>query len=219
MKSNKDSLSRIFLIDDHPIVIQGVGQLLSEHSCLICGTSNGSSDLNLNQLNTKKVDLVILDLSLKGESGLKILVELTRMEIPVLIYSMHEDPETIELAFDTGATAYVSKREKDEVLVAGVCAALAGNNFIGPAAAQCLASNLVCKATAKMKPGLSQRENAILILLSEGETKGDIADKLTISIRTVETYCYRIMEKIGINGMSDLRKFAIKNFNIAGPDH
>lgn len=199
---------RVFLIDDHPAVRQGLALLLEQEEHLVCGEAESRAEF-LARIDPAQADLALVDLSLGEESGLDLLDELRRRRIPALVYSMHEDCSTVELAFARGADGYVTKREVSSVLFKAVAEALAGRRYVSPRAAQSLASRML--APSDPSEVLSQREEQILDMLGRGETSADIADALRISVRTVETYCARIIEKTGLAGMKELRKYAIQH--------
>lgn len=123
--TNDDKTARIFLIDDHPAVRQGLKLLLAQFDYLVCGEAGDGAE-TLARIGSSRADLALLDISLGEENGLECISELRRRGISVLVYSMHEDTDTIDRAFAAGAAGYVSKREQPEVLLAAVADVLAG---------------------------------------------------------------------------------------------
>ena len=204
---NKAKAIRVFLVDDHPAVRQGLALLLAQHGHVICAEAGSLAEAK-RAAEKAQAEIALVDLSLGEESGLELLPLLKELGQGVLIYSMHEDPETIERSFRAGADGFITKREVSDVLVNGVQKVLNGQRFISPRAAQGLASRALSPATAPSVE-LSDREKQIVNGLGLGEGLNDIALGLGISARTVETYCSRIMEKIGLDGMKQLRKYAI----------
>lgn len=210
--------ARIFLADDHPAVLDGLGILLALDSHVICGTAT-SRDEVLACIDASRPDLAIVDLSLCGESGLDLIPVMTQRGIPVLVYSMHEDAATQQRAWDRGARGYVSKRETSEVLLDAVRRILAGKRYVSPRTStrrrddaprpggdQPGAAQLGDPRHAK---AFSEREQQIWTLLARGESNADIAAALNISVRTVETYCTRMITKLDLDGIKALRKLAI----------
>jgi DNA-binding NarL/FixJ family response regulator len=127
--------------------------------------------------------------------------------VPVLVYSMHEDADTLGRALACGASGYVTKRETFAVLLEGVRRVLAGERYISArAAANLEADPQPPAATGKAGP-LSEREQQILELLAKGESNAEIAAELNVSVRTVETYFSRILNKLSLDGMRALRKY------------
>lgn len=132
-------MARLFLIDNHPAVRQGLQLLLQESHHTICGEA-GSRAEALEQIGDSDADLVLLDLVLGAENGLELIPAARQLGISVLVYSMLEDAESISGAFAAGATGYVTKCEADEVLLTAVADLLAGKRHISPRAAQSLAN-------------------------------------------------------------------------------
>lgn len=200
--------ARIFLIDDHPVVRQGLRLLFSQESHIVCGEA-GNGRETLERIDSSGAEVAVLDLSLDNESGLDLIDALRAAGVAVLIYSMHEDAETIERAFAAGAGGYVSKRENEDILLDAVSDLLTGHRHVSQRAAQ----SLLNKALSGVDAGqmLSGRENAILSLLGRGMSNSDIAAALSIGVRTVETYFTRLIGKLGLDGMKALRQYAIRN--------
>lgn len=191
---------RIFLVDDHPAVLDGLTLLLAQDRHVICGAAATRAEL-LERLAPSRADLVLVDLALCGESGLDLLPEISALGLPVLVYSMHEDQATISRAMEKGARGYVTKRETSGELLVAVRHIHAGELHVSPRAAASLDSQ---EAQA-----LSERERQILDLIAQGETHAEIASCLDVSVRTVESYCARIIDKLGLSGMKALRKHAL----------
>lgn len=200
---------RIFLIDDHPAVREGLKQLLAQEAHLICGEA-GSRAETLERIGSSRADMALLDVSLGEENGLEFIAELRKRDIAVLVYSMHEDAGTIDKAFAAKAAGYVSKREQPDALLAAVSDVLAGVRHISPRAAQSLANRALSSPEADREALLSEREKQILHWLGQGESNADIAATLMIGVRTVETYTARIIAKLDLDGMKALRRYAIR---------
>jgi len=199
---------RILLVDDHPAIRQGVGLLLAVGKHVIGGAVEDVAEAR-RCLEQGDIDLALVDLSLGDGSGLDLLAELAARDLPAVVYSMHEVPETIERAFQAGAQGYVTKREAPEVLLEAVATVMAGRRFVSPQAAQILARRTLPPTTEGAGRELSERESQILARLGRGEGSAEIAAALGIGSRTVETYCARIIEKLELSGMKALRKHAI----------
>lgn len=200
--------ARIFLTDDHPAVLDGLSMLLALERHTICGVASSRAEL-LERLDGSGADIVLVDLGLCDESGLDLIPELCGRGLPALVYTMHEDGSTVRRALERGASGYVTKRETSAVLLAAVAQVLQGERFISPRAAASLQG---CAETAPDAPArsLSEREQQILALLARGETNADIAATLQVGVRTVETYYSRMVDKLNLDGMKALRKYAIQ---------
>ena len=210
MPDTRERTTRIFLIDDHPAVRDGLKLLFSGTAYKICGEAeNGAGALAA--IGPSGAGLAILDISLGDESGLALIAALCRQGVAVLIYSMHEDVDIIEKSFTQGAAGYVSKREKSVALRQAVADVLAGHRHLSPRVARCFADRALSPPPAEQGRALSEREKEILALLGRGEANADIAVALEISIRTVETHFVRIIAKLKLGGMKELRRHAILN--------
>ncbi len=208
MKKTTAQGVRILLVDDHPTMRAGLSMLLSHVGYEICGEVDNQAGL-LQCLEATQPDVVLLDLSLDQENGMDLLHVLREQNVATLVYSMHENWATIEQTFKLGALGYVTKREGPAVLLEALEQIAAGKRHISPRASQSLASRILTDATSGQSP-LSTREEQIMVMLGNGESNNDIAEKLHISVHTVQTYYTRIIEKLGLGGMKDLRKAAIK---------
>jgi two-component system, NarL family, invasion response regulator UvrY len=200
---------RIFLVDDHPAVRQGLSLLLSGEGLVVCGEA-ASREQTLKQLDASEPGLVLVDLNLGGESGLELIRELHAAGVITLVYSMHDDARSIESAFASGAQGYVTKREMVSTLLEGVRSVLKGQRYVSPAAAQVLAEKLIVGQSRTYVDCLSERELAIFKFSGLGHSTAEIADFLGISPRTVESYYARIVEKLKLTGMKAMRRMAIK---------
>lgn len=201
--------ARILLIDDHPAVRQGLALLLAQDQHQVCGEA-GCRDELLQQLATCQADIALLDLLLGDQSGLDLIDDLREQGIPVLVYSMFEDAETIRQAFAFGAQGYVCKREVSDSLLNAVREVLEGGRHVSPFAAQSLSDSLLSPEALSGEVALSEREQEIIELLGRGCGNQDIADELKLSVRTIESYCARAIDKLGLDGMKELRRHAIK---------
>lgn len=211
MNTNLESGVRIFLADDHPAVREGLTLRLLQEGFVVCGEAENRAML-LAGIDASRADIALVDLTLCGENGLDLIADLRIRGIPVIVYSMHEDAETVRLALDRGACGYVAKRETSAVLVEGVRLVLAGQRYLSPRVAAALEASPPLVPAAGQAVALSERESQILELLSQGEANTEIASALGVSVRTVESYYARILVKLHLDGMKALRKYAIRQY-------
>ena len=202
---------RILLVDDHPAVRHGLALLLASEGMEVCAEAGGRA-LALARVEERRPGVAILDLSLDGEDGLILAGDLRQRNIPVLVYSMHDDAEHVGSAFAAGALGYVTKRELDSVLVQAIREVAAGRRFVSPEAAVALAESLKLRPPKKAIDNLSVQEREVYELLGHGDGTADVAAALQISVRTAESYCQRIQVKLGLSGMYELRHHAIEHF-------
>ncbi len=200
--------ARILLVDDHPVVRMGLAGLIDcEIGALCFGISNREECLAA--VRGRGFDLAILDVSLGEENGLDLIGWLNEQSIPSLIYSMSEDSETIRRALFEGCLAYVSKREESEALMDGIRSALNAEIYLSPIASAVLAGDPETSGR-ELEGVLSRREIQTFEMLGRGYSNNEIAERLAISPRTAETYLQRIMEKLELPSVKELRKLAIE---------
>lgn len=198
---------RFLLIDDHPAVRQGLNLLL-ESNGYSPGVEAGTRADAKECLEQATFDFALLDLSLADGSGLDLLVDLAEHGVRTLIYSMHEDPGTIDRALRCGANGYVTKREDPVVLLEGIEGVLRGERFVSDRAGLSLDETADAQATDPLFL-LSDQERAIFSAMAYGVSNMEVAENLGISPRTVETYLTRMVTKLGLANVRTLRKFAI----------
>ena len=201
---------RVFLVDDHPAVREGLSLLLAHKGVDICGEAS-CKDEALPLLATAAADIVLVDLSLGDESGITLLETLRKKDqaIKCLVYSMHDDAERIQAALAAGANGYVTKREVAATLLAAIAAILAGERYLSPVVEAAL-QQAVPDESRLIDELLSERERELFRKMGEGFSTADLAQYLDISPRTVETYYVRIMEKLGLVGVKEIRQKAIR---------
>ncbi len=207
---------RVLLVDDHPAVRQGLALLLEPEEIVVCGEAGGRADA-LVCVEKRRPDLAIVDLSLDREDGRQLIAELHRRAVPVLVYSMHNDTRHVQDAIVAGALGYVTKREFHGVIVQAIRDVAAGRRFISPNAAAALAEGLTGSAEEDAVQKLSDHERKVYELLGGGADTFDIAAALGITNHTVESYYSRILVKLNLNGMHELRRYAIADLRKRTP--
>jgi DNA-binding NarL/FixJ family response regulator len=209
----------IILVDDHQIVRDGIKSLLAgEPGFYISGEVAGYEQLK-QLLHKVPADVVILDINLQGISGIEIckMLGITHPEIKCLMLSMYTNEDFIVNAVKSGARGYLPKNTTRKELVKAVKMIAAGEDYFNETIAEVLIKNYVRKVqgndenSASEQEMLSKRETEILGLVAGGYTNQEIADKLFISIRTVESHKNHIMQKLKLKSTVDLIKFAIRN--------
>ena len=201
---------RILLVDDHPAVREGLALLLAPEGMEVCAEAGGRDEA-LGRLKTFHPDMAVVDLSLEQEDGTALIADLHKREVPVLIYSMHNDARHVEGAFAAGALGYVTKREFHGVLVQAVREVAAGRRFVSPHAARALAESHAGARADDAVDKLSPHEREVFQLLGQGEGLLEISAALNVSAHTVESYYARIQVKLNLNGMYELRCHAIEH--------
>lgn len=190
------------------MVRQGLMMVLKQAGFSICGEAGGIEEA-LADPELSFAHLVVVDLSLDKGSGLELITKLQQRQLPSLVYSMHEDSHVVRNAFAAGALGYVTKREVASCLVEAVRSVLAGKRYVSPRAAIGLLEHDSVDPGEDRVRELSDRQRSIYALLGEGLSAGEIADRLHVSPRTVESYAARMIEKLSVTGMKELRRKAI----------
>jgi DNA-binding NarL/FixJ family response regulator len=197
---------RLLIVDDHPAVREGLSRLLSSEGMEVCAEAGSGADA-LAQVEACHPDVAIVDLSLDGEDGLRLVADFRARAVRTLVYSMHSDATHVEGAFAAGALGYVTKAEFRGVLIEAIQAVSAGRRFVSPVAGA-LSERSADPAGHGVQP-LSSKEYEVYRLIGQGEGTYEIAAALKISTHTVESYYSRIRQKLGLEGMYELRRHAI----------
>jgi two-component system, NarL family, invasion response regulator UvrY len=204
---------RILIVDDHPIVRQGLRQTLSDAADVgeLGEVATGQQALDL--VRQQDWDAVVLDIGLPGRGGLEVLKDIKRERprLPVLILSMHAEDQYAVRALRAGAGGYLTKEAAPEKLVEAIRKITTGGRFISPDLADLLATELTGGADLPAHASLSDREFEVLRLIASGLTVGDIADRLALSVKTVSTYRTRILEKMRMKNNAELMHYVLTN--------
>ena len=204
---------RIVVVDDHAVVRSGLRLLLdAEEDMEVVGDAGNVRDAVL-EVRGAKPDVVLLDVTMPGESGIEGLPKLRREapEAKVLMLSMEDDPSYVREAFAAGASGYVLKEAVDAEVVAAVREVAAGNRYVHPAlGARMVEADAAAQAASAADP-LSDREREVLRLLALGHTNQEIAKQLYISVRTAETHRAHIMRKLRLSTRAELVRYAIEH--------
>lgn len=212
-------MSSILLVDDHAVLRAGLRLLFDGQPDLrVIGEAEDVRTAVV-QATTLQPDLILLDLSLTGSSGLAAIPAL-RAVAPhsrILVLTMHDDEGYVRQALAAGANGYVLKRAADAELIAAIRAVLRGELYIHPALTRQLLEDLLPQTPA-LNPweSLSEREREVLLLVARGYTAAEIAEQLSLSPKTVETYRTRGMEKLGLRSRAALVQYAL-NHNLLTP--
>ena len=199
---------RVFLVDDHPAVREGLQFLLSRYGIAVCGEAGGREE-TMQLLTGCSPDLVLVDLSLGNDSGLELLAELRSSGVRTLVYTMHDDARHIRAALTAGAGGYVTKGEMTNALREAITSIIFGDTYLSPVAAAALQSDSPHDATHLRLERLSPREMDIFRRVGRGDSTTDIAAELQITVSTVETNFNRIVSKLKLSGTKELRRLAI----------
>lgn len=206
-------MTRILIADDHPILRRGLKDMLSrEVAGAICGEAGNAQEV-FSKMHDQNWDLVVLDVTMPGRSGLDVLRDLKglRPELPVLVLSMHPEDQLGRRVLKAGASGYMNKESAPEELIKAVRKVLAGGTYVSPALAERLARDLHEDSGRPLHETLSDREFEVLRLIGSGKAVSQIAEILHLSVPTVSTYRARILEKMKMTTTAELIKYALRN--------
>jgi DNA-binding NarL/FixJ family response regulator len=207
--------SRIFLVDDHPLVREGLTDLINRQDDLIvCGEAEDSAQA-IAGVAKLRPDVALIDISLKNESGLELVKNLESQFplVALIVLSMHDEALYAERALRAGARGYVMKRETTKNVLASIHRVLEGGVYVSERVVDSMARKLSSSRKAAASSPierLSDRELEIFRLLGQGRTTSQIAEDLHLSLKTVQAYCARAKEKFEVNSLGELLRAAIR---------
>jgi two-component system response regulator NreC len=208
---------RVLVVDDHALVRSGLRLLLDAEADITVENEAGGAEQAVRMARMDKPDVVLLDITMPGRSGLEVAGEIKRAapKAAILVLSMHDDSTYVREAFAQGASGYLLKEAADEELLTAVREVAAGHQYVHPMLGARLASaeSLVDVQAAKLAAAnpLSERETEVLGLLAAGHTNQQIAKTLFISVRTAETHRAHIMQKLHLTTRSQLVHYALQH--------
>ncbi|HPR54326.1 MAG TPA: response regulator transcription factor [Deltaproteobacteria bacterium] len=206
---------KILIVDDHPILRKGLAMVIDQEPDLVVAGEAEDVPAGLDMIETVKPDIVIVDLSLPGVDGIELIktMKLKYRDLPALVVSMHDETLYAERALRAGARGYIMKQEAvDKVLVA-IRKVLGGEIFVSDRITTKMLETLIsgdAKGVNTPLDLLSNRELTVFRLIGQGFKTSQIADKLHLSVKTIESYRSHIKEKLKLNTGTDLMKYAIQ---------
>ncbi len=207
--------NRVFVVDDHPIVRQGLALLINREADLaVCGEAEDAQTA-VHSVATTKPDILIVDISLNGPDGLDLLkdIRIRYPELPVLILSMHDESVYAERALRAGAQGYIMKQEATEKVLVALRRILTGEIYVSERIANRMLQRYIGSPSAGRASSiadLTDRELEVFRLIGEGHSTRQIAEELHISIKTVESYQAHIKEKLSLRSARELVQHAIQ---------
>jgi DNA-binding NarL/FixJ family response regulator len=210
------STIRVLIVDDHAILRAGVREMLSEEEDLQVVGEAGSAEEALQFINDTEgpgVDVVVLDITLPGQSGIELLKQLRRdrPELAILVLSMHPERSFAVRLMRAGANGYVPKMIVPEELVKAVRAVGSGHRYITPVVAELLASEFAAEEDGPAHNKLSERELQVFTRIAKGISPAVMANELGLSVKTVSTYRARILEKMSMRSNAEIAAYAVRN--------
>ena len=204
-------MTRILIADDHAIVRDGLRRILQSDPGIEIAGEAVSGDEVMARVREGGYDLLLLDMSMPGKNGIELIkwVKSVRPELVVLVLSMHQEEQYAVRAIRAGASGYVTKESASALLVAAIRKVAGGGLYITPGVAEQLALTLRPPAIDLPHQALSDREYEVFGLLVQGGTVSDIATQLHLSGKTVSTHKARILEKMGMDSVAELVRYAV----------
>jgi len=204
-------VKRILIVDDHPIVRDGLKRILAETEDLVVGAEAGSADEALALVRESDWDLVVLDITLPGRTGIDLLRDLRRERplLPVLILSIHSEDELGVRAVKAGASGYLSKECASDDLVRAIQLIVSGNKYISRSLADRLIEEIQRDTNKPPHETLSDREYEVLSLIASGKSMKEVGAALSLSKSTVSTYRQRIFDKLKVKSSAEITRYAL----------
>ncbi len=204
---------RVIIVDDHTIVRKGIKQLLEDTDDIrIEGEAAHASEM-FRQLEETLYDVILLDISLPGRSGVEALKQIKESypNIPVLILSMYPEEQYALRVMKAGAAGYLTKESAPEEMVNAIRNAKKGKKYISTSLAEALAEHIHGYTEKPEYKNLSDREFEILKHIASGRALTEIADELSLSVKTISTYRSRVLKKLGLKNNSDIVRYAMNH--------
>jgi two-component system, NarL family, invasion response regulator UvrY len=204
---------RVLIVDDHPVVRRGLKEILvRELEGTVCGEAKDAQEV-FARMQSEHWDLVILDITMPGRSGLEVLRDLKKLrpKLPVLVVSMHAEDQYGKRTLRAGASGYMNKESAPDELIKAVKKVLAGGRYVSPGLAEHLALHLTADVRRDVHETLSHREFEVLRMIAMGKTVSQIAEELHLRGSTVSTYRARILEKMNMTTTAELMHYALHN--------
>lgn len=204
---------RVLIADDHAMLRRGIRQILAEIPGLEAVDEATNGQEVLAKAAKDRYDLVLLDISMPGRSGLDVLKQLKaeKPRLPVLVVSMHPEEQYALRALKAGASGYLTKESAPDELIAAVQKILDGGKYVSGSLAERFVTELSNPADKPPHETLSDREYEILCMIASGKTVSEIGEELALSVKTVSTYRTRILDKMNMKNNAEMTRYVIEN--------
>lgn len=214
VKTEPEHIRSIFVVDDHPLTRAGIRESIDVHASLTLIGESDNADDTLEKVQKLKPDLLIVDLTLRGRSGLELIKDLRKVqpELEILVFSMHEETFYAERVLRAGARGYVMKSEGAKQLIGAIQTILNGEVHVSDLVASNLLNNLTGrqpKTSSSPVSHLTDRELEVLALVGKARESREIAKLLSMSVKTVEAHRASIRQKLDIKTRAELVRFAV----------
>lgn len=203
----------VLVADDHAIIRNGLKNILADTDDLVVAGEAANGNAVLEQIREHDWGLVVLDLSMPGRNGLELikLIKSERPRLPILVFSMHQEEQYAVRAMRAGAAGYLTKESDSDLLLPAMRKVASGGVFVSQKVAELLAKDISRPAEALPHTLLSDREYEVFTSIINGKGMTQIADELSLSIKTVSTHKSHILRKMNLGGQVDLVRYAIEH--------
>lgn len=201
----------VLITDDHPVVRRGIRQILEDENWINTIHEAGNGKELFERMKERKYDVILLDISLPGRSGLDMISQIkkTQKSVAILMLSIHSEEVYAVKALKYGASGYIAKSSAPEELVSAILKVSEGGRYISSSLAEKMAETLLSESEISQKQSLSSRELEVLGLFAAGKTVVQIAAELSLSPKTISTYRARLLGKLNLETTADLIRYAI----------
>tara|TARA_B100001093_G_scaffold478368_1_gene506475 strand:- start:702 stop:1352 length:651 start_codon:yes stop_codon:yes gene_type:complete len=207
--------TRIYIVDDHPLVRQGLSQIVaSEADMEICGEAE-DSPAAIRGVGEANPDAIIVDISLKGANGIELIKNLKAIhdDIPILVFSMHDETIYAQRALRAGAKAYVMKKESPSKVIDAIRKIIQGEIYVSPSVADQVLHQIVNgpgNVSTSPVDRLTDRELEVVQLIGRGLSSREVAESLHLSVKTIESHRAHVKEKLGLRNATELVQFSVQ---------
>jgi two-component system invasion response regulator UvrY len=204
---------KILVVDDHTIVREGLKKILVDTPDMVVAGEATNGEEVIKKVGNNDYDLVLLDISLPGRSGLDVLKQLkcTKPKVPILILSIHPEEQYALRSLRAGAAGYLTKQNSSDELIDAIRRVARGRKYITSSLAEKLAFELEADIRKLPHEALSDREYQVMCMIGSGKTVKEIAEALSLSVKTISTHRDRILRKMQMENNAQLTYYAIKN--------
>ncbi|ARU31511.1 DNA-binding response regulator [Sulfuriferula sp. AH1] len=204
---------RVFIVDDHAIVREGLKQILADTPDLVVAGDAETGHEAIKLARQGKYDILLLDISMPDRSGIEVLKQIKKEapDIAVLMLSMHREDQYAIRSLKAGAAGYLNKQSAPAELVVAIREVIAGRKYISNALAQELANQVGGNHQTALHETLSDREYQTMTMIASGKCVSDIATELNLSVKTVSMYRARLLQKMKLKNNAELMHYAMKN--------
>ncbi|SFD16453.1 two component transcriptional regulator, LuxR family [Thiohalospira halophila DSM 15071] len=205
-------MTRVMIVDDHAVVREGLKMILEGQEDISVVAEAGDDAGTLTRAREQPMDVILLDVSLPGRSGLEILKQLRYQypDLAVLMLSIHPEDQYAVRFLRAGASGYMTKETAPAELVAAIRKVANGGRYVSQVLAECLVEELERPDTAEPHTRLSDREYQLLVRIGQGLKPAQIAEELHVSTKTISTYRSRLLEKMGLSSNAELVQYAVR---------